>query len=271
MKRSILCAALLLAAVVGAVVCAQAGIEAPAGLTTQVVGLQVTARVPSDDMMMQPFNSSGGVALAVLVRSTQKSIVAFDDDASSLDVLQDDRGTDLLVESPDSYQPTFGFPQVSKDGKAALFDLRGNGMPAEGGTRIRAQGTVVLKVGTTLETARQVNVPLKAGTKIMAGPVPFTIKEVTDGGSFGAQMTVALAADQRLDAISDIQFEDAGGAALETQNAGSFTMSTAGRVSVEKQISFARKVDSATMVVTYWKGLQTVRVPLKLDVGLGLQ
>ncbi len=271
MKRLIVCASLLLTAVGGVVLCAGAGVEAPAGLTTQVVGLQVTARVPGDEMMMQPFNSSGGVALAVFVRSTGKSIVTFDDDASSLDVLQDDRGTNLLVESPSSYQPTFGFPQVSKDGKSALFDLRGNGMPAEGSTRIRAQGTAVLKVGTSLETARQVNVPLKKGTKIMAGPVPFTVKDVTAGGSFGAEMTLALTADQDLDAISDIEFEEAGGAPLETQNAGTITAHMMGRVSVEKQVSFTKKVDSATVVVKYWKGLQTVRVPLKFDVGLGLR
>jgi hypothetical protein len=269
MKR--LSVLLLAALVVGVVLYAQAGVEPGQTLSAQVVGLQVAARVPSDDMMMQPFNSSGGVALSVLVRSTAKTIVAFDDDASALNVLQDERGTNLLVEAPNSFQPPFGFPQIGTDGKAALFELRGNGVPSEGSTRIRAQGTAVLKVGTVQESARQVNVPLKKGTKITAGPVPFTIKDVTDGGSFGSEMTVTLAADQRLDAISEIRFEDASGTPIETEGAGMFTTTMMGRVSVEKQIGFAKKTDSATMVVTYWKGLETVRVPLKLDVGLSLK
>ena len=262
---------LLAALLAGGILYAQAGVEPVPAFTARVVGLQVATRIPGDDMMMQPFHSSAGVALCVLVRSTGKSIVAFDGDASRLDLLQDDRGTDLKAGSADSYQPTFGFPQISQDGKSVLFELRGNGLPAPEGNRIRAQGTAVLKVGTALDTARQMNVPLTKGTKIMAGPVPFTIKDVTEGGPFGGAMTITLAADQSLDAINEIRFEDANGTPIETQDAGTVTTTMMGRVSVEKQIGFAKKVDSATVAVKYWKGLETVRVPLKLDVGLSLQ
>ncbi len=281
MGRYILCLSLALVIVAGAVLCAQPSLGATPALAAQVVGLQVAARIPGDDMMMQPFHSAPGVALSVLIRSTQKTIVAFDDDASSLDILQDDRGKDLKTApagtpsassmSITSWQPDFGFPQISEDGKAVLFDLRGRGVPSAGSARIRAQGTAVLKVGTTQETARQVNVPLRKGTNITAGPVLFTVQDVTDGGAFGAAMTLTLSANQDLDAISEIKFQDASGADIDTQDSGMVTTSMMGRVSVQKQISFNEKVGSATVVVKYWKGLETVRVPLKLDAGLDLQ
>ncbi len=258
MRRYILCLSLALVVVAGAVLYAQPAPEAVPAVSAQVVGLQVGARIPGDDMMMQPFHSAPGVALAVLIRSTRKTIVAFDDDASSLDVLQDDRGKDLKTASAGAsssgpmslttWQPDFSFPQISKDGKAVLVDLRGGGVPSAGSTRIRAQGTAVVKVGTTLETARQVNVPLRKGTKITAGPVLFTVQDVADGGAFGAAMTLTLTADQDLDAISDMTFQDASGAEIETQNAGMVSSSSMGRVSVQKQISFNKKVGSATVV-----------------------
>jgi hypothetical protein len=267
MKRLVLSMSVALAALTCIVLYAQAGAAPEAAYSVKAVGLQVVAPVPGEDQASRPFNSFPGVALSVLVRSPAQSIVAFDDDASRLEALQDDKGTDLIAKSEDSWQPPFGFPQISEDRKAVLFELRGNGLPAAGSARIRARGAAVLKVGTAMDTARQVNVPLRKGTKITAGPVPLTIKDV----SVGEPMTLTLSADQELDAISDISFEDAAGHPIETRNMGQFVTRMVGRVSVEQQISFPKRVGSAAVIVKYWKDLQTVKVPVSVDVGLSLQ
>lgn len=271
MKRYILCLSLVLAAVAGVVLSAQAGVAGAQGLAVKVVGLQVTAPVADQDMMMQPFHSPPGVALALMVHSPARTIVSFDQDASRLDALQDEKGKDLKAESPDSFQPSFGLPQISKDGKTLLFQLWGNGVPSAGSIRIRARGTAVLQIGTGQETARQVNVPLKKGTKITAGPVQFTIKNVMQGSISPEGMDLWLSADQDTAAISDIQFQDAAGNVIETPDTGTFRTRSMGHVSVTKQISFQKKVASATVVTKYWKALQTVRVPLKIDVGMSLK
>ena len=98
-----------------------------------------------------------------------------------------------------------------------------------------------------------------------------TIGDVQAGGGFGGAMMVTFTADQSLEAISAIQFQDAAGAEIKTQDTGWSTTSTMGKVSAEKQISFDKKVDSATVVIKYWKGLETQQVPLKLEASLSLQ
>lgn len=269
MKRLMVCSLAALAAVAG-VLYAAPGESRPA-FSAQVVGLQVAAQIPGEDMSFRPFNQEPGTTLAVVVRSADKTIVAFDSEASQLLLLQDDKGTDLKGASEQSTFSTFGFPQMGKDSKSVLFELRGAGLPAAGATRVKAAGIAVLKVGTTQETVRQENVAMKKDSKITVGPVPFTIKDVQAGSGDGATMEVTLAASQDTEAISEIRFQDAAGAEIKTQDAGSMTMRMMGTVSVEKQIRFDKKVDSATVVIKYWKGLETRQVPLKLEAGLSLQ
>jgi hypothetical protein len=257
----------VLAAVAGVLYAAPGDAGRPA-LSAQVVGLQVTAQVPGEDMMARPFNQDAGVALAVLLRSADKTIVAFDSDASRLALLQDDKGTDLKGGNAESMRSTFGFPQLAKDGKSVLIELRGEVMPAAGAARIKAEGTAVLKVGSGLETVRQENVALKADSKITVGPVPLTIKDVQ---AMGGAMQLTISADQELDAINGIQFQGAGGAEIKAQDVGWSTTSLMGKVSAQRQIRFDSKVDSATVVIKYWKSLETQQVPLKLEAGLSLQ
>jgi hypothetical protein len=255
---------------VGGILYAAPGESRPA-LSAQVVGVQVAAKMPGEDMSFRPFNQEPGTSLAVVVRSADKTIVAFDSDASKLSLLQDDKGTDLKGAAEQSMFSTFGFPQMDKDGKSVLFELRGGGLPAAGATRIKAEGLVVLKVGTALETVRQENVALKKDSKITVGPVPFTIKEVQAGGGDGAGMEVTLTATQSIEAINEIRFQDAAGAEIKTEDSGTMSMNMMGAISVEKQIRFDKKVDSATVVIKCWKGLETRQVPLKLEAGLSLQ
>jgi hypothetical protein len=178
---------------------------APAeGLSVQVIGLRVAAESELDVMNMGVLGGlAKGTSLALLVQSKGKQIVKFDAEGSALRVLQDDKGTDLrgltpkasgfpmgsFAQGSSGFQvPTFGFMQMSKDGKAGLLEVNGGALPSKDSARVKAEGTLKLSLGSEKKTERQQNVTLKEGTKITVGPVPFTIVKVESGtGAAGAK------------------------------------------------------------------------------------
>ncbi len=189
--KGLACSLTVLAVLAGAGTLA---VQAPPDeqITVRVVGIRVVKESHGKDMMMAPFGGMKGTTLAVLVESKEKSIIDFDEQKTTLRSFKDNKEVDLrtsTVPTGKFRQPAIGFPRISEDGKAVLFELYGERLPTKGSSSVKAEGTVSLALGSELKSERQRNVPLRKGSKITVGPVPFEITKVEFGaGTKGPQV-----------------------------------------------------------------------------------
>ena len=77
------------------------------------------------------------------------------------------KGTDLLTKAEGSFQrPGFGsFPKISKDGKMAMVEIVGDGVPVAGATAIKAAGTLVVQTASKKEAVKSAAFDLKKAVK----------------------------------------------------------------------------------------------------------
>lgn len=248
-----------------------AGAQEEKGITVKVAGLRVVAPGYGEDMgQLRAFNRPKGVTLALLLLKADGGIVAFEADSSKLDKFGDDKGTDLLAGTEGPGGGFGSWPDVSDDGKACLFEISSETLPDGEATTVSASGTVVLKCGSKKQTFKHDNAPLKKGTKVQAGKIPFEITEVGEPDWGDAEMQITLKATQDLSDVAEIKFLDAAGNEIETSGAGGSSMSWGANIVVEKNFNFPKKLDSVTVAVTYWLDLREVKVPFSLKASAGL-
>ena len=260
----------------------------PAAPKVEVRGVRVTgAPYGSGDMgSLRPFFSMKGTTVTLLVTVPEGGLIAVEDEKMQRVKLADDKGTDLTAATETTGgMRMFPMPQISADGKACLVELSGPGLPAKGATAILASGALTLKCGSKKETARQENAALKPGTKVTAGHITFDISKVGKpqfsfdftGSSDAPSATppaekfeVTLHTNQDCSNIAGIVFLDAAGKDLGAKPSSSSSMGMPGMMTVEKSFVLPKKVDTATIAITYWTDLKEVAVPFDVKATLGL-
>jgi len=212
-------------------------------------------------------------------------LVSVNREKTQLTRLADDKGTELKA-AESAFGMHMGMqPQISADGKACLIEVSGEGVPAKGAASLTAAGTIYLQCGSRKETAKQENVALKVGAKIVAGPISFEISKVgKPESSFeftgmpgapaatppGEKFEVTLRTNKDCSNIAGIAFLDATGKDLGAKPGMSSSMAFGGMMTVEKSFVLPRKVAAATISITYWADLKEVATPFDLTATLGL-
>ncbi len=256
-----------------------AGILSAAGVSVQVRGLRIVGPgMGKDNQELRPFNWTEGTDLAVLVVKPGGGLISFDDDKSTLKAFIDNKGTNLLEKKKSGSGSSFSFgragfehsPSFSKDRTACLIEIQGKRVPAKGATAIMATGTLVFNCGSKTKTFTQKDLSFKKGTKVKAGPVQFTIKEVGKPQWGDAAMAVTFEAKQDISAIKEISFLDAQGKKIPAERGGSSTTRFGGSVTIEKAYNFKTKREGATVVITCWTDMKAVSVPFKIQTSVGL-
>jgi len=248
------------------------GAGAKEDVTVRVVGIQVAGEGYGDDFQMQPFNSPG-VSLVVLIETKgAKQIVKLDTDNSEITSFKDNKGTDLLKEPAGKqgkfYRSTFGWPRVSKDGKAVLVEVTGKSRPAKGSTSVKADVKAHLLMASEKKTERAKGVALKAGTEVKAGPAPLTVDKVQPGGG-GKTTEVTLKSNEVFDHLIEVRFYK-GAELVKSRRAGTMTTTMFKKKTVHATYSVKEKLDVVDIEVEYWADLATKVVPVKVEAGLGL-
>jgi hypothetical protein len=247
-------------------------------VNVEVRGLRVVGEAYGDSMQgLRAFNWSKGTSLALLAVFPEGGIISFDSEASKLERFGDDKGTNLL-EEPKSGESTFfqskpGFgmmASVSEDGKACMIELDSPAVPAKGAARIDASGSLVFKCGSKKKTFTHENVAFKVGTKVEAGAVPLEVTKVGEPEWGDDPLQITLKATQDMSKVAAIAFFDGNGNAIESSDAGWTSMRSFNVVSIEKSFNLKKKVDSATIAVTYWVDMRDEEIPFKVTASLGL-
>ena len=234
---------------------------APAAPKVSVAGLRVVGiGYGEGGREAQAFNESSGVGLAVVVQTSGAGgIIAFDENASSLDELTDSTGKNLLDEA--SIWP---FPKLTKDGKAVIVEMKARGVPAPGATDVHARGKLSLTTATGSKAVKVPNVVLANDKTFKLGTGTVTLSEVeaTEGQTsvtFKGPLAVFAA-------IRGMKFMDAQGQPIESSSAGSGRMNDVAMASY--RLTTAAK--AVTVEIDQWQGMKPVVVPFNVKAGLGL-
>ena len=219
---------------------------------------------------MRAFNYGKGTTLMLQVVYEAGGLISFDRDAAKLETFADDKKNDLLPERRFGGNGLELFAQISDDGKVALIEISGGGVPARGSRAIRAKGTLVFQQATGKTTAKAENVALKKDATFKAGPFEFEITAAgkPDWGDDPLQITLKTSRD--VAAIKSIKFLDSDGKEIKSSGAGSQSMTSGANTVYERSINLSKQIDAATIELTLWKDMKKIEIPFDLNVGVGL-
>jgi hypothetical protein len=225
--------------------------------------------------MSRPLGCDAPVAVALLVKSNGPSIIGLNGDDSAITTLRDDQGSDLLKADQPTRTDGFmmsssalsPFPDISKDQKQVLIEVRGGKAPAVGSKAVTLKGTLVLKTATGTETVKVERVALQLG-KLPAGVYDVSIIEAgpnewVEPEQIAVTFQLAGEAGQRW---ADITFKDSQGQALEARQFSTLTMFD----KVQVQYALPKTAKAVTVELTLWTGFESVKLPVDATIGLGL-
>ena len=253
-------------------------VTAPAAEKTQplrakVVGFQIVDdQFDNDAFKFTPFQQLG-TTFHVLLTSEGKKIIEIDRGNSAVDVMKDDADGDLLKQEEQkksdafsfsmSQSPIGSFPKISKDQKLALLEIHGPRSPSPGAKRIAVVGRLSVKLAAGSDMQTLSDVSLKPGPLAVKGH-KIAIKKIDEADDmFGGdekQLAITFEFPAKTEAaLAGIRFVDAAGEEIEQQGSMWSTMGP----TTTKTIHLAGKVESATIELTFWKGVEIVELPFK--------
>jgi hypothetical protein len=256
-------------------------LEPVKGMKIEVVGLQISKPLPrvgeKDDnkfqMQQGSMFGSPGTEIHFFVTDKVRAILDIDDKASKVKCT-DDKGADLSAKK-EKEGSRFGFgsrafsSREAPDNGGTIVELHQPNTPTAGASKVIVAGELVLQCGIGEVVVEQKDVALKAKTSVKAGPVEFVIESAKDEDFGDTKFAIELKSSKSFDVIKEIEFLDAAGKPIKHQNMGSASFGAFGKMTYQRTIGLAKKADKVTLRIKHYKTIETVKVPLKLEVGVG--
>lgn len=293
MKRfeMIAAAALSIAVALGALMAAapeaptKAPAKAPAKARTKpaaktkvsVVGLSIARAKPGDKYGRSMAGAlSAGTHLYLQIVNDDKFFISLDKKGTTLEIFADDKGLELALPGPaERWELRWlgtTFNAISADGHTCSLSVKGTKRtPTPGSKTLNVKATVSILCGSDEKFAEQKDLPLKVGTKITVGPVPMTIKKVSEE-KWGKEIKtrITLESNKSFDPIKQIKFFDADGKRIPGSRIGRGRHGMFGKYIYTRTISLSGKVDEATLKMAYFGKTEKLKVAVDVSVGLGL-
>lgn len=203
--------------------------------------------------------------LALEVSLPAGGIIDVDESASVLAAFGDDRGTDLAA-AEGFTGPFESLAEIAEDGRSAVVIVASEAQPAEGASRLDAEGTLVLTTASIQKTHVAEGIELRPGVRFALGPHVFQVTEVGPQ-EWSEQWSFTVATDSDVNAIVSWTVTD--GEGREHEATPWMTMSTGERT--EQSLSCDEILGATTITVRAWDNARRVQVPFSISSGLGLR
>ena len=250
--------------------------NAPAATKTEskpsvIVGGLGIARAIKDDKSNRSmaYGILAGTTVWLHVSITGKPIIKLDGRACMLTEFTDDKGT--VLDKPGSVISWLGyFVPIAEDPHSCLQGLRSKKLPAAGASALTLDARLAFVCGNQPEIA-QWDVSLTEGTPVKLGMVAAKIRKV-DKSTYGKRkLRVTFTSSQTFDTIRKLVFLDSAGKEIKSRFVSSSKVKAfAGGTTYLRTYGLAKKVDKVTIKIDYWGKIETVTVPVKLNVQMGL-
>ncbi len=213
------------------------------------------------------FNSPSGTGVALLVKSSDKSLVKIEDSQSTMDQFVDNTGKDMLKTlTGEPIMSRWLSPTIQSPFTSAIAEFSTRATPDLAATKINLRGTIRAWMSEG-EDIRE----LKDYTFVL-GPLGFDGKDISivhigpstinEGCSFSVKFRLR---GVTRDLINYINIVDSEGEPLSF--IGGFTEAPDG-IYIENCL--IAQIQSATIRIGFWKNLEIVDLPFEGEVGLGI-
>ena len=235
-------------------------------VTLQIAGFSVGQKDPSSEfgqglsMMRQP-----GLEVDLHFHAPKETVLSLDTKQTTIELKQDD-GTELPLE--EMFDGNFRLSLNEKPEKG-LVSMRTAIIPAKGTKSIQMEGDLVLVVGRELKTG-DVEIVLNEGKELKFGPLDVTVGQIGDAYGEPFKKSFELSSKKPFDSIATIEFVDAKGKAVESSSGGSGSFGFGGDITYSRSWQIASDAKSIKAKISYYTKTETLKVPCKLEFGLGL-
>jgi hypothetical protein len=235
-------------------------------VTLQIAGFSVGQKDPSSEfgqglsMMRQP-----GLEVDLHFHAPKETVLSLDTKKTTIELKQDD-GTELPLE--EMFDGNFRLSLNEKPEKG-LVSMRTAIIPAKGTKSIQMEGDLVLVVGRELKTG-DVEIVLDEGKELKFGPLDVTVGQIGDAYGEPFKKSFELSSKKPFDSIATIEFVDAKGKAVESSSGGSGSFGFGGDITYSRSWQIASDAKSIKAKISYYTKTETLKVPCKLEFGLGL-
>lgn len=239
------------------------------GATCETIGLMVQTAIGPKENGFEPLPFMGftRTRLAVRLVLPSKGIFDLNADRSKVDVFRDDRGTDMLARSTDSFQssPIEMSPTLAEDGGSVVFIVGSDKIPAGNASQLEMKGTVALHVATRKVEFRADDVQFQPGQVVELGP--YHLEIVSSGPSdWDPRWSLEVRSSVDLAPIIAWQVVAPDGEVVDM----SPTMSMSGMGTWQQTVAGEKTLDHGSLVITAWADARTLEVPFALTTGVGL-
>jgi hypothetical protein len=207
---------------------------------------------------MRPGSSDLGTRLSVALQVPPPAgIVAIDAQESRVEEMRDSTGRAL------EFAEVYFSTDVARNGQAAAFQVKAEGVPAPEATGVSARGTVKVTVASGFRTEKVAAVRLQKGATFRLGGSAFTVDEVETGEDTVTAKFKGPGAVLR--GIKAVRFTQAG-QPVEASSWGSSISGEEGEVSYR----ITGKPGTVALAVDLWQDPQVLTVPFQVRTGLGV-
>lgn len=209
---------------------------------------------------------NNGIAMDVLIVPSGKNLTGVDFKASKLESFTDDKKNNL-------YKKAIGFfagasdwlneygTQYSPEGDAVTVQMKTSVPPGKGAEHLLIKASLVLRIGKDEKATEKKEIALKANEEATAGPFKVKVSQ------FGNQFNVISAEEN----LKSIEAADDKGKEIKVGPPGRSRMMTGDKTEYIYSFFIFQKTPKFSLKINYYDKVETVKVPVDLKVGLGLE
>ena len=254
-------------------------------LKAKLISLRIDKTAPGENTARM--GGHPGTSLAFWIADPENRLVAFNQKESKIENFVDDKGTDLSELMPGPFVWSrfgeFRGNRVSPGGYQV--EVGGDSFPTRGSTKISLRATLVFRRASNEKTIEEKDVPVKSGRKIKAGSLQLSIEAMSEEnlreneprnrGFKGSneppetKMGISLTAREPLESIKSVLFFNPKGDEIKITMSGQSEDGALLWKTYAKNFWLAEKHDEVTVKITYYEKVETVKMPLSVETGLG--
>lgn len=219
-----------------------------------------------------PWPEDAGLRLIVIVTTSEVYVTGIwsDSGQSELYSFKDDTGLDLLKGG--GGVTALG---ISRDCKAAMFEISGQAPPAAAAARVLSSGRILVSTACAKRSFKSGNVAAKKDMKGSVGGFEFHVSLVVPPEDDESGLEIELrrnAQGQQLRDVAQIWFEDSAGRRLEVEQLSSYARGTDDESRIKDRFLFRESVKSFVIVVELWRDRveHSVEYSISSTIGCGM-
>lgn len=209
---------------------------------------------------------NNGVSMDVIVTPTGKYITGVDFKASKLESIIDDKKNNLFKKAEGFFATQSDwlnefFTQYTPEGDAVTIQVKSSIAPGKGAEKLLLKASLVLKCGSEGKATEKKEIAMKANEEATIDSFKVKI------GQFGNQFNVISTEEN----IKNIEVYDDKGKEIKVGAPGRNRTTKGDKTEYNYSFFLIQKLTKFSIKVNYFAKVESLTIPVDLNVGLGLE